>query len=664
MTPYADRPARREWVALALILLLAAALRMGAPGVSEFKLDEARLSALALDMARGQHFPLLGIGSSVGIPNLPVSVWLFALPYALSPDPTIATLYVGLLNVLAVALTWALTRRYFGPQAALVAALMYAASPWGVIYSRKIWAQNMLPPFVVLTVGTGLIGLLEEDRPRRGAWQVAHLALLAITVQIHYAAIVLIPLTLAMLWMGRRHIARRGWIALALIAGLAVAALGLALWRLQATGFDFSVFGRQGLGLTTEALYHFSLVLSGNEIHSLAGPQQFEHYLAGVPDITLPQQLFGWAVIFSTAWVAYRALRGRSGPGRHIRLSLIGWLLLPPATFSLTWTPTYPHYMIPALPAIYILFGAGAVAAWQALARRLPRAQARGAALLMGTGLLLLAGLQAWNTASLYAFLDRTWTPGAFGTPLHYLLEVREAILETEPDDVLVAGISDDPRTDQDAAVWSFLLYDVPSVRPLDGTRTAVIASHTADQILLNTLALLAMPEAEVLPESRCNNDGQRFPLRPGEGVYIICAQRTPEPGQRQEPVAVFANSLRLVSVTPPRPDEPVISLGWAADGPLEGDYTIFQHLLDGRGERIGQQDSALWPGRYWRGGEVVLHHTRLPADLDLAAAATLRIGLYQLIDGIPRNVDILDAAGNPTGQWVDIPLGGSQPLN
>ncbi len=664
MTPYADRPARREWVALALILLLAAALRMGAPGVSEFKLDEARLSTLALDMARGRHFPLLGIGSSVGIPNLPLSVWLFALPYALSADPTVATLYVGLLNVLAVALTWALTRRYFGPQAALVAALMYTASPWGVIYSRKIWAQNLLPPFVVLTVGTGLIGLLEEGRPRRGAWQAAHFLLLAVTVQIHYAAIVLIPLSLAMLWTGRRHIARRAWIALALAAGLAAGALGLGLWHLQATGFDFKVFGRSGLGLTTEALYHFSLVLSGNEVHSLAGPGQFEHYLASVPDITLPQQLFGWAVILSAAWVGYHALRSRPGPGRHVRLSLIGWLLLPPATFSLTWTPTYPHYMIPALPAAYILFGAGAVAAWQALARRLPRAQARGGAVLMGTGLLLLAGLQAWNTASLYAFLDRTWTPGAFGTPLHYLLEVREAILAAQPDDVLVAGISDDPRTDQDAAVWTFLLYDVPSVRPLDGTRTAVTASHTADQILLNTPALLGRPQAHTLPGSRCDDGGQRFALRPGEGAYAICMRGASESVALDETGVIFANGLRLVSVTPPRPDEPVISLGWAADGPLGGDYTAFQHLLDGRGERIGQQDSALWPGRYWRGGEVVLHHTRLPADLDLAAAATLRIGLYQLVEGSPHNVDILDAAGNPSGQWVDIPLNGSQPLN
>ena len=95
MTIRTDRPGRLEWAALALILLLAAGLRLGAPGISEFKLDEARLSLLALDMARGQSFPLLGIGSSVGIPNMPVNVWLFALPFLFTSDPTAATLFVG-----------------------------------------------------------------------------------------------------------------------------------------------------------------------------------------------------------------------------------------------------------------------------------------------------------------------------------------------------------------------------------------------------------------------------------------------------------------------------------------------------------------------------------------------------------------------------------------
>ena len=45
-------PIRRgEWIALALILL-AAALRMGAPGITEFKRDEANIAGRARPGAR------------------------------------------------------------------------------------------------------------------------------------------------------------------------------------------------------------------------------------------------------------------------------------------------------------------------------------------------------------------------------------------------------------------------------------------------------------------------------------------------------------------------------------------------------------------------------------------------------------------------------------
>ncbi len=102
---------RWEWVALALILLVAASLRLGAPGITEFKRDEGNLAQLALDMAHGRNLPLLGLSSSVNVPNPPISVYLFAVPFVFSDSPIPATLFVGALNVVAVGLAWALARR-------------------------------------------------------------------------------------------------------------------------------------------------------------------------------------------------------------------------------------------------------------------------------------------------------------------------------------------------------------------------------------------------------------------------------------------------------------------------------------------------------------------------------------------------------------------------
>src|SRR5512147_2255561 len=101
---------RLEVVAVILVLLLAGLLRMGWPGWTEFKQDEAHLFALALDVAELRALPLRGISSSVGLPNAPASVYLFALPLFLWKSPLAATLWVGLLNTASVALAWALAR--------------------------------------------------------------------------------------------------------------------------------------------------------------------------------------------------------------------------------------------------------------------------------------------------------------------------------------------------------------------------------------------------------------------------------------------------------------------------------------------------------------------------------------------------------------------------
>src|SRR5689334_17448270 len=119
---------QRDWLTLVLVLLIAAMLRLGEAGVVEFFHDEAMLSMLAQDMAAGESFPTVGIISSVGIPNPPVSVYIMALPYVFNNDPLIATLYVALLNVIGVGLLWFIGHRYFSPTTGMITALTYAVS--------------------------------------------------------------------------------------------------------------------------------------------------------------------------------------------------------------------------------------------------------------------------------------------------------------------------------------------------------------------------------------------------------------------------------------------------------------------------------------------------------------------------------------------------------
>ncbi len=58
---------------------------------------------------------------------------------------------------------------------------MFAVSRWAVIFSRKIWAQNLLPLFVVAWIASAGLAFVER-RPR---FIVVHLLSLAIAAQIH-----------------------------------------------------------------------------------------------------------------------------------------------------------------------------------------------------------------------------------------------------------------------------------------------------------------------------------------------------------------------------------------------------------------------------------------------------------------------------------------------
>src|SRR5207237_8330923 len=88
--------------------------------------------------------------ASIRIVNPPVVIYLLMLPAAFSANPLWAVVFVALLNVLAVLLPYLFTRRYFGRLTAVLAALLYATASEPVFFSRFIWQQNMIAPFVVL----------------------------------------------------------------------------------------------------------------------------------------------------------------------------------------------------------------------------------------------------------------------------------------------------------------------------------------------------------------------------------------------------------------------------------------------------------------------------------------------------------------------------------
>lgn len=655
-SPYTARLPATEWLALAAIMALALLLRLGMPAVVEFKQDEANLSLLAREMAQGRAFPLHSIDSSVGILQPPAPIYYFLPPYLLSSDPLLATQYVGLMAALAVLLSYFITRRYFGVVAAFGAAALFAASPWAVVFSRKVWPADQLALLTVVTFGAGLLGMIEGKR-----WaQSIFLPALALAGQNHYLNFVLLLPALYLLWQGRRRLTRHFWfgalialiISLPFLLGPAFASLVEALTSGNLVRSETA----RSLALSPEAWLGFAELLSGANLPVWAGDYR-ALFLERLPISALLPLFHSVAALVALAvlWLVFRSLR-QPDARTPIDVALLLWLLCAPLATSITWFPAFnDHYLLPSHAAAYLCLGALIGECVGALRR------ARRAALTVGSlALIVILSLQTWTQLALLDFVGKYATPNGFSTPLGMYAAAREAILAQQPTQVLARLDGQYIGYNEQASVWNFLLYDVPTVRFLQA-------------------GIEVYPSAPTLYISdRCDGaDGQTFYWRRDpissvpEGCFHITSSAptfdgsafTPLPDAQQG--LRFANSARITAFRW-QPDSGCLALVWQADAPARGVVSDFfqtaVHFYNAAGERIADADGYFWNGRYWRSGDQIVRTfcsdtARARAD----AISTVRIGLYTIEDRrdgrLFHNVDVLEADGTPIGQQFEIGL-------
>jgi hypothetical protein len=125
---------------------------------------------------------------------------------------------------------------------------------------------------------------------------------------------------------------------------------------------------------------------------------------------------------------------------------------------------------------------------------------------------------------------------------------------------------------------------------------------------------------------------------------------------------ALLGGSIELVGHALPegpwRPGDIVpLTLFWTGRAPLDQDYQVFVHLLDGNGQLVAQTDSApaggMRPTGSWAEGEQIAdrHGLLLPAGLP-PGKYELRAGMYLPAgDRLP----VQDAAGNPLGDSLSL---------
>ncbi len=463
---------RLEWLLLAMILAVGAYLRFSHLDLLEFQGDEAFAAQLALGFVKHGKLPLAGLMSSVGVTNPPLFSYLLIPMFAISENPVVVSCCIATLGLAAVGMTWHIGRKYYGPIAGLVAAAFFAVSPWAVIYSRKIWAQDFVPVFATATMWA-VHALCIGKKPKAVFWCVL---LPLCVVQIHYSGVALTVTVLVILvWLRPRADWRfaAGGLVVALVTMIPYfkfqQAHGWADFKQAMNAVGGGQQWEQLHGITTHPVSGYRLPSKQNISYALAimnagriedvlgisAASEFDRaqvwlhksgkagYFSEGQTISsallLVQRLAFVGALMWLAVVAVRGVKKLRVEGNEARTAwiLVLWLVVPLVVFWLAGLWTYLTYFVILYPAHFLV--CGAAAAWGARKSKPVVVAAVVVVLVAGNVLFMLA---------YYRFVEQSGgAQGTFGTALgvkqqaaRFLAEQGGARLRDECDTQLLSS--------------------------------------------------------------------------------------------------------------------------------------------------------------------------------------------------------------------------------
>lgn len=353
--------------AVSLVVVAGAWLRLARLDLIEFKGDEQEALNLGIHLLAdppwaGGVLPLHGMPSSQGIANAPLFNWIMAGAWALTHHPVGATALVGLANALALYPLWRWARRRLDPERALLVAATVAVSPFSVLLSRKLWAQDLLFPALVC-----LLWAVEYWQARRVFQAATWFGVAALPIgQLHQSgpiALAMFPLAVTLAsWRDRRGLIERlgaltrlsGWQYGVLVVLLAVHAFFWIPYLVYLQSVPLEALANR------QRLDHFEPALFLTVVRQIVPLDLFYFFGPDQADfLGSPWRRFAYGL--AVAFGAPLAIVGVLGWARSAaRLPIVGiwwWLII--AAFTAARIPTYPFYalVLSPLPAALVAGG-------------------------------------------------------------------------------------------------------------------------------------------------------------------------------------------------------------------------------------------------------------------------------------------------------------------
>lgn len=564
---------------------------------------------------------------------------------------------VALVHTLGVIAGYALLRRLFAPTLALLAALLWAADPFVIGFSRVLHVDMLAGTFMTLSLLAACVYWNHEQHRR---WLISSGVCGGLAMLSKIPSVVLLPIiamtALLAVWRpvvpfhadaaGMAVPAHAGWRAI-----LRSCARPLAIWGLA---FIMTILilwpATWAAPLSVYDQLRFGFVSEGGQAHeqgnfflgqAIDAPGAFFYPVALALRAT-PWTLLGMLLLPFVYWLWPRTMR------RDIVI-IAGFVLL--LTVALSASPKkFNRYLVPAFPSVDIIAAAGLLGLGQGaqLIIKNPRAQRALSAGMFSTVTLAAAANAAfWHPYGIAAFnqaLGGAWAgANTFLIGWGEGLELTADWLNQQPDitGVKVATTLVDPL--QRYLRPGAQSYTLGANEPFD--------PHTGYVVVY----VRSVQDGE----ARAPFDqfyGRVPPLVPP--VHVVMVHGVPYAWIYQMPPTVstaraaqFGSMLELRGFdgsTQAKPGSAIqLQLDWAIHSVPQQQLMIFAHLLDQHGTMRAQADLPLDMAG-WRANSFVATHVQVPLPSDLAGGTyQLAIGVYDAATGqrLPLTTSAADRA-------------------
>lgn len=333
---------------LVIIILLSSVFRVFFLDLIEFKSDEATTVNQIIQFFNSPHLIERGLISGTGVYNFPLFNYLM-IPISLwSREPIILSGVIAVVNSLLVGVFFLFVRRYYNLMTAVFASLLLAFSPWGVIFSRKIWAQDL-----IFLLYIPFLWLLHELILKKNPKVVFPLfVLLALLIQLHGSGLFLFAVTILTLLIMRTKI-NPGRAICGFLIGL-IPAIPYILFQLTSMPFcpdceAFIKYQNSSRPFDMNNLLRPFQVIGGLGYHFVLGKSYIDFAIVYAVIYKL-QYVFTLGFFGILAGLFFVIVR------KQKYIFLVIYFISIPVLFFVTKTTAYMHYFVVILPISVLLF--------------------------------------------------------------------------------------------------------------------------------------------------------------------------------------------------------------------------------------------------------------------------------------------------------------------